>query len=157
MGLFDNVLKTTYVDGIVDIKSIHELLDEKLGKKYKVKFVPKSNSVMQMIGGDKQDQVFIIKNAYHRTYISLTHLNKQLGIENDETLFGFNRDDLNWWLAFLHNNTGIIGALIIRLLYGSSEPFDKEILEALKSKFDVKTREDNYGLSKLWKKDSQAS
>lgn len=158
MGLFDNNMTTNYVDGIVDLEKFHEVLNEKLGNKYEIKFIKKGNQATQMIGAGKNyDQVFIAKNAYHRTFVSINHLTKQLGVENDETHIAFDRETLKWWLSILHGSLGFVGAGIIRLMYGSSVPFDKDIMDALQSKFEIKSRTENYGLSQLWKKDEQAN
>lgn len=157
MGILDNKITTNYVDGIIDIEAVHKILEEKIGNKYKVKFVKKGNLAKQFLGAQNYDQIHIIKNAYHRTYISLNHLNKQLGIEKDETHFQFNTEDCAAWMSFLNRNFGLVGAGIIRLIYGSGKPFNNDILEALKASYEVKSREENYGISKLWKKDEPAN
>lgn len=149
MGLLDNVVKTTYIDGIVDIKTIYEVLEKKLGNKYEVKFIPRQNFGKQLIGaGTNIDQIFIAKNAYHRTFISI---NQKAGVENEETHLAFDRDTLKWYLILLNKSFGIIGVGLLRLIYGSNKPFDDDILDALNSKYEIKSREESHGLSQLWK------
>ncbi|GIZ15348.1 hypothetical protein [Capnocytophaga catalasegens] len=153
MGLLDNNVTTTYIEGKVDLKELYEVLKEKLGDKYQVKYLEKGNVAQQMMGGESFDQIFIAKNAYHRTLIS-TLVVPTLDLTKEETILTFNRETLKWWLNILHSQTGFIGATIIRTIYGSNIPFDQDILEALKSKFPLKERTQNMGISTLWKKDN---
>ncbi len=153
MGLLDSKHEMTYMNGLVDLQDLHKLIDEKLGGKYMVKFLKKGNAGQQMLGGEKFDQILIAKNAYHRTLISVDQLPKQVGQEKDETYIHFNRATLKGWLQFLYDNTGFIGGGIINMCYGNNKEFDDDILKALQTKYEIKKREMNTGISALWKKD----
>lgn len=154
MGILDNNKKVTYLDGLVDLQDLHKHLDEKLGKKYEVKFLKKGSVAQQMMGGENFDQIFIAKNTYHRTLITLNQAPKISEQEKDETHIHFNRDTLKWWLKML--NQGFIGGGILRLIYGSNKDFDGDIIAAIQEKYNLTEREINVGLSALWKKDKNA-
>ena len=71
MGLLDKNITITYLEGKVPLEDLFELLKEKLGSKYEVKFLKKGNTAAQFLGtGSANDRIFIAKNAYHRTLIT---------------------------------------------------------------------------------------
>ena len=152
MGLLDKEIKTTYVEGIVALQDLHKAIEENLGSKYEVKFLKKGGLGHQMIGGQAFDQILVAKNAYHRTIISVSTMPQGPGQEKEETLINFNQATLKWWLQAINRNVGFIGGGIIRLMYGSNVSFDTDIVSALKSKYELKERKLNVGLSALWKK-----
>ena len=51
----------------------------------------------------------------------------------DETYLHFDGATLKWWLGLLHRNFGFIGVIILRLMYGSSDASDNDIVDAIKT------------------------
>lgn len=154
MGLLDHKEVQQYIKETISLKDLHQILNERLGKTYKVKYIDKKNMALQLMGASKDDALLIEKNAYHRTYIHTEFISQQQGASTDETIVMFNTATLKGWLKVVHNNFGFIGAIIIRLIYGSNEAFDKDILDAIKSSYQLHEREVNIGLSAMWKKDT---
>lgn len=71
MGLLDKNITITFLEGKVSLEDLFELLKEKLGNKYEVKFLKKGSAAAQFLGtGNAEDRIFVAKNAYHRTLIT---------------------------------------------------------------------------------------
>lgn len=154
MGLLDNKMTINYIPGNVTIEQINEAINSKLKDKYKVELLKKGSVAAQAFGGKASDGVFIVKNAYHRTFITLSFSPKSESQQpEDETILSFDNDGLKWWLKFLRNQTGLIGSFIIDAMYGKSKEFYTDVEDAIKDKFNLTQREENVGISKLWKKD----
>lgn len=154
MGLLDRKEIFTYVEGQVSLEELYELLKEKLGSKYEVKFLKKGSGMAQFLGtGNANDRIFVAKNAYHRTFIMSNQIPGYDGSAPEVTNLFFDRSTIKGWLKILYSQGGWIGQWIIRSIYGSNEPFDNEILLAINSKYPVKQEERNTGISALWKKD----
>lgn len=153
MGLLDQSAVQHYIKGDVAIKDIHQLINEQLGSKYKVTLIGKKNAGHQLIGGSSRDAVLIEKNAYHRTFVYSDFAAGNQGNTDGETLIMFDGATLKWWLMALNKHFGIIGSLTLRLIYGGSDTFDKDIEDAIKAKHKLMQREINVGVSALWKKD----
>jgi len=73
-------------------------------------------------------------------------------MSREDTYLGFDRTTMKWWLKGLYNEGGMIGRWIIQTIYGSNKDFDGDILEAINSKYPIQQKEQNVGLSALWKK-----
>ena len=66
MGLLDKNITITFLEGKVSLEDLFELLKEKLGNKYEVKFLKKGSAAAQFFGtGNAEDRIFVAKNAYH--------------------------------------------------------------------------------------------
>lgn len=152
MGLLDKKIKINYFTGKITIEEIHKVIEEKLKGKYKIEFQKKGNLISKGMGAPNRDSVFISKNAYHRVFISVEFVSQATSQTEDETYYYTDSSTLKWWLRILNKEVGLIGQLIIRKLYGSADLFYNDINDAVKSKFDLKSREFNAGVSALWKK-----
>lgn len=150
MGLLDNKITFNYIPGNVTIEQIHEVINNKLKDKYKVELLRKGNGALQFINGKTQDRVFVTKNAYHRTFVSVNFAPGAESNGEDETIISFDDSTLKWWLRILHKQTGFIGQIIISSVYGKNKDFYDDLDNAIKEKFDLKQREQNFGVSALW-------
>lgn len=50
MGLLDKNITITFLEGKVSLEDLFELLKEKLGNKYEVKFLKKGSAAAQFLG-----------------------------------------------------------------------------------------------------------
>ena len=140
MGLLDNNITFSYLEGKVPLEDLFEVIKQKLGDKYKVEFIKKGNVAS------------VAKNAYHRTFITVKYAPMTEDMSREDTYLGFDRTTMKWWLKGLYNEGGMIGRWIIQTIYGSNKDFDGDILEAINSKYPIQQKEQNVGLSALWKK-----
>lgn len=155
MGLLDKNITITFLEGKVPLEDSFELLKEKLGSKYEVKFLKKGNTAAQLLGtGSANDRIFIAKNAYHRTLITTSYAPMTDDMSREDTYLGFDRSTMKGWLKMLYSQGGWIGQWIIRTIYGSNQEFDTDILDAINSKYPVQQKDQNVGISALWKKNN---
>ena len=71
MGLLDKNITITFLEGKVSLEDLFELLKEKLGNKYEVKFLKKGSAAAQFLGtGNAEDRIFVAKNAHHHQICS---------------------------------------------------------------------------------------
>ena len=62
MGLLDKNITITFLEGKVPLEDLFELLKEKLGSKYEVKFLKKGNTAAQFLGtGSANDRSSSLK------------------------------------------------------------------------------------------------
>ena len=149
MGLLDKNITITFLEGKVPLEDLFELLKEKLGSKYEVKFLKKGSTAAQFLGtGSANDRIFIAKNAYHRTLITTSYA------PMTDDMSRFDRSTMKGWLKMLYSQGGWIGQWIIRTIYGSNQEFDTDILDAINSKYPVQQKDQNVGISALWKKNN---
>ena len=135
MGLLDKNITITFLEGKVPLQDLFEVIKEKLGDKYKVEFIKKGNAAAQFLGTSaSEDRIFVAKNAYHRTFITVKHAPMTEDMSREDTYLGFDRSTMKWWLKGLYNEGGMIGRWIIQTIYGSNLDFDGDILEAINSK-----------------------
>ncbi|PID93486.1 MAG: hypothetical protein CSA95_07380 [Bacteroidetes bacterium] len=153
MGVLDRKI-TQYVSyKKTDVEGVSDFLKKKVGEKYKVVFKQKGNVAKQMLSGEKEDNVFVEKNAYHRIRIELTHVPaNQTEAGKEEWLFHILRAELSGFLRVLDRETGMIGSFIIRLIYGNAEEFYSDVFEALHEEYALEERELNVGVSALFNK-----
>ncbi len=153
MGLLDKKY-TQYVSyKKVNVEEVSNLLEKKVGDKYKVTFKQKGNIAKQAFSGQKEDNVFVEKNGYHRMRIALSHVPaNQTEAGKEEFHFRIVRAELNGILRFLDRETGIIGSFIIGMIYGDAEEFYSEVYNTLKEAYEFEEREFNVGVSALFKK-----
>ena len=58
MGLLDRNITITFLEGKVSLEDLFELLKEKLGNKYEVKFLKKGSAAAQFLGtGNAEDRI----------------------------------------------------------------------------------------------------
>ena len=153
MGRLDKNITITFLEGKVPLQDLFEVIKEKLGDKYKVEFIKKGNAAAQFLGTSaSEDRIFVAKNAYHRTFITVKHAPMTEDMSREDTYLGFDRSTMKWWLKGLYNEGGMIGRWIIQTIYGSNLDFDGDILEAINSKYPVQQKDQNVGISALWKR-----
>ncbi len=149
MGIFDYKMNTYKVAETVSIEDLHKFFEDVLGSKYKIKLERKGkNAVASAFKGVSQDQIFIAKNGYHRTVVVPVHA-------NNETHFRLDESTISPWLTFLSRQTGLIGAGIIRLVYGNGKEFYGDVINVLRDKLNVEEGQQNVGISRLWKKEDK--
>lgn len=154
-GLLDKNITITFLEGKVSLEDLFELLKEKLGNKYEVKFLKKGSAAAQFFGtGNAEDRIFVAKNAYHRTLITTKYAPMTDDMSREDTYLGFDRSTMKGWLKMLYSEGGWIGQWIIRTIYGSNQDFDTDILDAINSKYPVQQKDQNVGISALWKKNN---
>ncbi len=154
MGLLDKKI-TQYVSyKEANVEDVSSFLEKKIGEKYKVAFKQKGNVAKQMLlSGQKEDNVFVEKNGYHRVRIGLAHAPaNQTETGKEEWLFHIVRAELSGFLRFLDRETGIIGSFIIGLIYGDADEFYNDVFNALQEEYALEERELNVGVSALFKK-----
>ncbi|TSE07284.1 hypothetical protein [Aquimarina algiphila] len=136
--------KVYYTEEKIDIKSLNQLFENEFGDKYTYKSSNASNNaISKVVSGKSNDAFTVIKNAYHRTVISLQDI-------DGKTYINFGEDTLEWWLNLLNNNFGFIGSLIIRLIYGDGDGFYDEIQATVKNNLQVEEQEIKVGLGALF-------
>lgn len=142
MGILKREFKVYYTLQSVDLKQITTFLNNKFSNKYKVVFQDKGGIGKQVMTGQKDSSVLIIKNAYHRQRIKIHFAAASTPTESgkDEIIFSFIEAELKWWLNFLHREAGMIGRFIIGLIYGNGKEFHQSIIDALVQEYDVKER-----------------
>ena len=117
MGLLDKNITITFHEGKVSLEDLFELLKEKLGNKYEVKFLKKGSAAAQFFGtGNAEDRIFVAKNAYHRTLITTKYAPMTDDMSREDTYLGFDRSTMKGWLKMLYSEGGWIGN-------GLSEPY----------------------------------
>ena len=118
-----------------------------------MEFIKKGNAAAQFLGTSaSEDRIFVAKNAYHRTFITVKHAPMTEDMSREDTYLGFDRSTMKWWLKGLYNEGGMIGRWIIQTIYGSNKDFDGDILEAINSKYPIQQKDQNVGISALWKR-----
>lgn len=137
------------------IEDVEKVLKQKLGEKYELKLKKASGIGGQMIGGVANDQVTVIKNAYHRTVVSL-----MVGDDTDmsgkkATFIYFSEAELATWLRMLRKEGGLIGWGIIRLIYGGSDEIYDAVKNTIKENIDVIVETHEHGLRTMFKKNKK--
>lgn len=149
MGVLDWNVTTYTVAATVQVEDLHKQYEEKLGAKYKVKLELKGKNMLQSaLKGVSENRVFIAKNAYHRTIITPVH-------KDGMTTFKFDESSVSPWLTALSRQTGLIGVLVIRIIYGNGEDFYADVMDVLRTSYPVKEEQLNVGISTLWKGQKQ--
>lgn len=147
MGLFDYKINTYKTDKSVSAEELHKMYETSLGSKYKVKLEKKGkNAIVSAFKGVANDQIFIAKNGYHRTYVVPFQ-------EGNNTHFRLVESTTSPWITFLSRQTGLIGIGVIRLIYGNGKEFYEDVINVLRTEVNVEEGQQNVGLSALWKKD----
>ena len=109
----------------------------------------------QIIGGVANDQIKVIKNAYHRTVVSLLVSDDTDMSGKKATFIYFSEAELATWLPMLRKEGGLIGWGIIRLIYGGSDEIYDAVKNTIKENIDVIVETHNHGLSALFKKNKK--
>ncbi|MBT1686412.1 hypothetical protein [Dawidia soli] len=149
MGLLDWNVTAYTVAATVQAEDLHKHYEEKLGAKYEVKLELKGKSRLQRtLTGVRENSVFIAKNAYHRTLITPVH-------KDGITTFKFDESSVSPWLTALSRQTGLIGVLLIRIIYGNGNDFYADVMDVLCTSYPVKEEKLNVGISTLWKGQKQ--
>lgn len=152
MGLLNNTITSSFIDGKITSEEMFEYLNEKLGSKYKVELLKKGSTLGRFVSGNTVDRVLVAKDAYHRTFVILNFIPKEQSQTKDETMIMYDRATLKWWLQALYNQTGFIGRFIIQVIYGDADEYYSDIETTITSKYTIEKRKYDYSLSSLWKK-----
>jgi hypothetical protein len=151
MGVLDWNVTAYTVAGTVQVEDLHTRYAEKLGAKYTVKLELKGKNMLQSaLKGVGENRVFIAKNAYHRTMVTPVHTNGM-------TTFKFDESSVSPWLTALSRQTGLIGSLAIRIIYGDGKDFYADVTDVLRSSYPVTEQTLNVGISTLWKGQNKTS
>lgn len=138
------------------VEEVEKLLKEELGNKYELKLSRKSTNLAgKLITGSTSDAVTVIKNAYHRTKVNVTTIDDASSETGKHTSIYFSEATLAGWLLLLHHQAGLLGRLIIRLIYGDSSGFYEEIENVIKTNFKGEDETKDVGLTALFKKKKQ--
>ncbi|TPN83383.1 hypothetical protein [Aquimarina algicola] len=132
------------------IEDVEQIIKEKLGDKYTYKSSRKASSVAgKILNSRTEDTITVIKNAYHRFVVVVDVVKDPTSESGKCTHFRFSSAELAGWLAFLHKEGGLLGAFIIRLIYGSNDPIYDEVRNIVKDNFKIEEQTVNTGLSAL--------
>lgn len=136
-----------YTEDELTIEQLEQILKQHLGDKYKIDVKKKSsNLAVKLVSTEKMDMITVGKNAYHRTVIRIQTIKDEFLPSGKRTSIYFDDATLAWWLDLLHSNFGLIGSLIIRLIYGTGDGFYQEIERAVKDNVDGKQETIKTGL-----------
>lgn len=149
MGIFDTTIYYTTKD--VDIQSLGNHIKETFGEKYKVKLNEKHSGVKKLVTGNSLDSVLLTKNAYHRLSIGVSDSeNAPTESGKREFYINFTQAPSKRWMSFLRKETGMIGGIVLKLIFGSADSFHSEIINEIEKKYDLNSRK--VGLSTAFKK-----
>lgn len=138
------------------IEDLEALLEKKLGDKYTYKSSRKATSLVGKIANSKSaDSVTVIKNAYHRTVVSVETIDDASLDTGKRTSVYFSEATLAGWLGLLHKEGGFIGRIIIRAIYGFSDEIYDEVKTTIKTNINGEDETTEVGLSTLFKKKKQ--
>lgn len=138
------------------IEDLETLLKEKLGDKYTYKSSRKATSLAGKIMDSRaKDSVTIIKNAYHRTVVSVETGDDSSLETGKRTNIFFSEATLAGWLGLLHKEGGFIGRIIIRIIYGVSDEIYEDVKSTVKTNVKGENETHEVGLSTLFKKKNQ--
>ncbi len=112
----------------ITIAQLEKLYKDKYGDTFKFKA--------------KNMSLTIEKNAYHLTTI---YLQKNADI----TFITFDEEDVSWWIKMLVKSFGLIGSLILGLIYGKADEFYEDVQSVIKANYSVEVEEVNVGLSAI--------
>jgi hypothetical protein len=135
------------------IEEVEKLIKEKLGDKYTYKSSRKASSMAgKIMNSHAEDAITVIKNAYHRFVVVVDTTKDPTSKNGQYTSFRFSSAELAGWLRFLHNEVGIIGRFIIRLIYGGDDPIYEKVKNIVKDNFKIEEQTIDVGLRSLFKK-----
>lgn len=138
------------------IEDLEALLKEKLGDKYTYKSSRKASSLAgQLVNSKSKDSVTVIKNAYHRTVVSVATVDDSSLDTGKRTNIFFSEATLAGWLGLLNKEGGFIGRIIIRAIYGTSDEIYDEVKNLIKKNIKGEDETHEVGLSTLFKKKKQ--
>jgi len=139
------------------IEDLETLLKEKLGDKYTYKSSRKATSLAgKLMDSKSKDSVTVIKNAYHRTVVSVETVDDASLDTGKRTSVYFSEATLAGWLGLLHKEGGFIGRIIIRTIYGFSDEIYDVVKSTIKTNINGEDETHEVGLSTLFKKKKQA-
>lgn len=135
------------------IEDLESLIKTKLGDKYTYASSRKKNSLAgKLINGSSADSITVIKNAYHRTVVSISTFDDPTLETGKRTTIYFSEATLAGWLGVLNNNAGFLGSIIIGLIYGKSHEIYKEVENLVKTNINGEDETLDVGLGSLFKK-----
>lgn len=135
------------------IEDLEALLKEQLGDKYTYKSSRKATSLAgQLVNSKSKDSITVIKNAYHRTVVSVSTVDDSSLDTGKRTNIFFSEATLAGWLGLLHKEGGFIGRIIIRAMYGVSDEIYDEVKSTIKANIKGADETHEVGLAALFKK-----
>lgn len=149
MGIFDTTIYYTTKE--LDIQSLGSHIKETFGEKYKVKLSEKHTGMKKLVTGNATDSVMLTKNAYHRLNIAVSDSQSaQTESGQKEFYINFVQAPSKSWMNFLRKETGVIGGVILKLIFGSADSFHSEVINEIEKKYSLQSRK--VGLSNVFKK-----
>lgn len=135
------------------IEEVENLVKSKLGDKYTYKSQRKSNSMAgKILNGSSADALTVIKNAYHRTVVSVETIPDPSLSSGKRTSIYFSDATLAGWLGLLHKEGGFVGRMIIRAIYGAKDEIYDEVEKVVKTNINGQDETTEVGLGSLFKK-----
>lgn len=135
------------------IEDLEKVLTDKLGDKYQFKSSRKAKSLAgKLVKGSGEDSITVIKNAYHRTVVSISTVDDPSLDTGKRTSIYFSEVTLSGWLSLLHKEAGFIGRFIIRLIYGGSSEIYKDVENTVKENIKGEDETFDAGLGSFLKK-----
>ncbi|CAM4126842.1 MULTISPECIES: hypothetical protein [Flavobacterium] len=134
-------------------EQVEKLLKDKLGNKYEIKLSKKATSMAGKLFTDAaNDSVTVIKNAYHRTKVNVATIDDPSSETGAYTAISYSEAKLTGWLSILHGQAGLLGKLVIRLIYGNADEFYEEVDNVIKVNIKGVEETKNVGIASLFNK-----
>ena len=135
------------------IEDLEKVIKVKLGDKYTYKSTRKAKSTAgKLLNSSSADSVTVIKNAYHRTTVSLETIKDASLSTGLRTSVYFSEAKLAGWLTLLHREGRWLGRIIIRTIYGVSSPIYQEVKDAVKLNIKGEDETSEVGLASFLRK-----
>lgn len=147
--IFDTTIY--YSNTPLDINTLGDFITKTFGEKYKVKLNEKKTGVKRLVSGNSMNSVLLTKNAYHRLTITVSDSGDTPSESGSKEFYlNFVEAPSKSWMNFLRKETGIIGGIILKLIFGSADKFHSEVIEAIEKEYNVQSRK--VGLGNILKK-----
>lgn len=144
MGLFDTTIYYSYQS--LDIASLGQFISNTFGEKYTVKINEKQTGVKKIVTGNPMDTILVTKNAYHRLMITLYDSGDiQTDSGNKEFYLNFAKAPSKGWMKSLRRETGAIGGIVLRLIFGNADGFQSEVIKAIEEKYNLQSKKVGLG------------
>ncbi|MHA7058805.1 hypothetical protein ACWGOQ_0016390 [Aquimarina sp. M1] len=135
------------------IEDVEKLIQDKLKDKYTYKSSRKASTIAgQMMNGQAEDAITVIKNPYHRFVVVVEKVKDPTSENGQYTSIRFSSAELAGWLRFLYKEVGLIGQFIIRLIYGGDDPIYEEVKNIVKDNFAIEEQTIDVGIGSLLKR-----
>lgn len=137
------------------IEEIEMVIKSKLGDKYTYKSNRKTSSIAgKIFNGSSADSITVIKNAYHRTVVSVETIPDPSLPSGKRTSIYFSEVTLAGWLGLLHKEGGFLGRMIISAIYGAKDEIYGEVEKVVKTNVNGQDETSEVGLGAFLKNKS---